>query len=83
MNPAQLRLTAIAALAFLAAIQSPAQGIVSPLTLQGLDEPVVRSARSTAMGGATVATCGDAAALFSNPAALSRLGSIEVRAGFS
>ncbi len=84
MNSARSRFVALAALLAAGVFQaSTQQGVFTPLTLQGLDQPVYRGARSTAMGGATIAACGDAGALFSNPAALSQLASVEIRAGLS
>lgn len=84
MNSAHSRLAALVVFLGAGVLPSAAQqGIFTPLTLQGLDRPVYRGARAAAMGGAAVAACGDAGALFSNPAALSQLASIEVRAGLS
>ncbi len=84
MNSARTRFAALMVFLGAGVLHSSAQqGIFTPLTLQGLDRPVYRGARAVAMGGATVAACGDAGALFSNPAALSQLASIELRAGLS
>jgi len=60
---------------------SSAQPSASPLDIQSLDQNVINGARSCAMGGTTVANANDAFALFSNPAALSQLSSLEIRAG--
>ncbi|MCX6138691.1 MAG: outer membrane protein transport protein [Ignavibacteriales bacterium] len=58
-----------------------AQPSAVPLDVQGLDQWTIAGVRSRAMGGASVASANDASALFSNPAALSRLSSFEIRAG--
>ncbi len=57
-----------------------AQPAASPLDVQGLDQNVITGARSRAMGGTGIASANDGSALFSNPAALSRLTSFEIRA---
>jgi long-subunit fatty acid transport protein len=57
------------------------QPAAGPLDVQGLDQTVIPGTRSRAMGGTTVANSNDASALFSNPAALSRVSSFEIRAG--
>lgn len=59
------------------------QGTGRTLTIEGLDQPLLRSARSTAMGGTAAATGGDLTALFMNPAALSFITAPEVRIGGS
>jgi len=58
-----------------------AQPAAGPLAVQGLEQTVLQGTRSRAMGGTAVANANDASALFSNPAALSRLRSFEIRAG--
>ncbi len=58
-----------------------AQPAAGPLAVQGLEHTVLQGTRSRAMGGTAVASANDASALFSNPAALSRLRSFEIRAG--
>jgi len=58
-----------------------AQIAAGPLTVQGLDHLSTAGVRSRAMGGTVGANGYDASALFSNPAALSRLKSAEVRLG--
>jgi hypothetical protein len=58
-----------------------AQPAARPLDIQGLDQFSVSGVRSRAMGGTGVASAVDASALFSNPAALARLSSLEIRAG--
>jgi long-subunit fatty acid transport protein len=58
-----------------------AQPAAGPLDIQGLNQQVITGARSRAMGGTAVANATDASALFSNPAALSRLSSFEIRGG--
>jgi long-subunit fatty acid transport protein len=69
-----------------AAVLCPASVVVAqpaagPLNIQGLDQFSVSGVRSRAMGGTGVASAVDASALFSNPAALARLSSFEIRAG--
>lgn len=59
------------------------QYVADPLTLQGIDNGVLMSARSRAMGSAGVSTGNDATVLFSNPAALARLRKVEFRVGAS
>ncbi len=56
-----------------------AQPAASPLSVQGLDQFSVIGVRSRSMGGTGAASANDASALFSNPAALSRLTSFEIR----
>ncbi|MCX6136403.1 MAG: hypothetical protein NTV54_02780 [Ignavibacteriales bacterium] len=56
-----------------------AQPAAGPLDIQGLDQFSVAGVRSRAMGGTAIANANDASALFSNPAALSRLNSFEIR----
>jgi hypothetical protein len=58
-----------------------AQIAAGPLDVQGLDQLSVVGGRSRAMGGTVGANGNDASALFSNPAALSRLGLFELRVG--
>lgn len=57
-----------------------AQPAASPLDIQGLDQFSITGVRSRGMGGTNIASANDASALFSNPAALSRLTSLEFRA---
>lgn len=83
MRLTQARLAAMTAVAVLGSLGLSAQGVSPSVVLQGLDQGVYRGARATAMGGATIAAAVDAGALFANPAALSQLESIEIRAGFS
>jgi opacity protein-like surface antigen len=56
-----------------------AQPASAPLDIQGLDQFTINGIRSRAMGGTSIANANDASALFSNPAALSRITSFEVR----
>lgn len=72
--------TIVAALLGFASIAT-AQPAAGPLTIQGLDQFSFTGVRSRAMGGTSAANALDASALFTNPAALSRLSSFEVRAG--
>ena len=58
-----------------------AQPAANALDIHGLDQFSLIGVRSRAMGGTTIANANDASALFSNPAALSKLKSIEIRAG--
>jgi hypothetical protein len=60
-----------------------AQGVASPLRYQGLDRSAIVGARSAAMGGSVIASPGDAASLFANPAGLASLTQYEVRVGGS
>jgi hypothetical protein len=60
-----------------------AQGVDNPLTIQQMDNFVVSSTRSRAMGGAVAAVGNDATVLFSNPASLTQLSLIDVRIGAS
>jgi hypothetical protein len=64
-------------------LPASAQGTGRTLTIEGLDQPLLRSARSTAMGGTAAATGGDLTALFTNPAVLSFITVPEVRIGGS
>ncbi len=59
----------------------PAQGIYRPLSFQGMEHSSVRSARTVALGGTSIALSNDASALFSNPAALMQMQIPEVRLG--
>jgi len=76
----KIELTIIAALLGCASVVS-AQPAASPLAVQGLDQVSFTGVRSRAMGGTSAANAIDASALFTNPAALSRLSAFEVRAG--
>ncbi len=71
----------IIAVSLCSVARSIAQPAAGPLDIQGLDQQVITGARSRAMGGTTTANVNDASALFSNPAALSRLQSFELRVG--
>ncbi len=77
------RFAALTAAAILGFFRVSAQGASPSVVLQGLDQGVYRGARATAMGGAAIAATADAGALFAHPAALSQLGSLEIRAGLS
>ena len=58
-----------------------AQPAAGPLTVQGLDQLSITGVRSRAMGGTGIASAVDASALFSNPAALGEISSLEIRGG--
>lgn len=58
-----------------------AQPAAAPLAVQGLDQFSFSGVRSRGMGGTGVASAVDASALFSNPAALANLTSLEIRLG--
>ncbi len=58
-----------------------AQPAASPLDAQGLDQQTITGGRSRGMGGTAVASANDASALFCNPAMLSQLTRLEIRAG--
>jgi hypothetical protein len=58
-----------------------AQGLTQPLRFQGLDHLSSPGARSRALGGSAVAWSVDPTSLFSNPANLVRLTSVQVMAG--
>jgi long-subunit fatty acid transport protein len=58
-----------------------AQPAAGPLDIQGLDRFVITGVRARAMGGVSIANVSDATALFVNPAALSQLTAMEIRAG--
>jgi len=60
-----------------------AQGLTQPLNIQGLERPFFLSSRSRGMGGTATSSAGDASAIFSNPAGLSAVQSLEFRAGAS
>ena len=68
-------------LLFVIPILVAAQGTYRPLSFQGMEQSAIRSARTVAMGGTSIALANDAAALFSNPAALMQLQMPEVRLG--
>ena len=70
----------VAALLSFASIVA-AQPASGPLTIQGLDQFSTSGVRSRAMGGTGIASALDASALFSNPASLGQLSSLEIRAG--
>jgi long-subunit fatty acid transport protein len=76
----KLDVTIIAAFLGFASVMV-AQPAAAPLDVQGLDQFSISGIRSRAMGGTGTANAMDASALFSNPAALSRLSSLEVRGG--
>ncbi len=81
MNLATKIIGVIVAATLCCASAMVAQIAAGPLDVQGLDQLSVASGRSRAMGGTVGANGNDASALFSNPAALSRLGSFELRVG--
>ncbi len=56
-----------------------AQPSSGPLNIQGLEQRSINGIRTRAMGGASTASANDASALFSNPATLTRITSMEVR----
>ena len=62
-------------------VHASAQPAAAPLNVQGLDQLSFSGVRSRAMGGTGVASALDATALFSNPAALASLTSLEIRLG--
>lgn len=68
--------------AFLSVVSiAVSQPAAAPLQIQGMDQFMLHGVRSRGMGGATVANGSDASAIFSNPAGLSKLTSLEIRAG--
>ncbi len=56
-----------------------AQGAYAPVRLQGLDQSTLHDVRSIGMGGAVTASGSTASVLFSNPAGLTKVGTMEVR----
>jgi long-subunit fatty acid transport protein len=58
-----------------------AQPSSAPLTIQGLEQRTINGIRSRGMGGTSVAASNDASALYANPAALTRISAVEMRAG--
>lgn len=58
-----------------------AQGYGAPLTVQGLDRTVQQSAASRALGGTMFGLTSDVGTMFSNPASLHTLKSIQVSLG--
>jgi hypothetical protein len=84
IDSGRTRTTVVLALAFAGLSASLlAQPAASPLGVQGMDQWLTAGARSRSMGSTRLAGGTDATALFSNPAALSNLTSIEVRVGGS
>ena len=75
------RALSLGALLFVFPVFVAAQGTYYPLSFQGMEHSSVRSARTVAMGGTSIALSNDATALFSNPAALMQLQMPEVRLG--
>lgn len=63
------------------AAPAPAQGVADPLSFHGLDQAPAPGARARAMGSFLVGDARDATALFTDPAALTRLDRPEVRFG--
>jgi opacity protein-like surface antigen len=57
-------------LCLIAGQQAGAQGYDTPLTMQGLNQKVLQSARSRAAGGITLGMNGDVTMMFANPALL-------------
>ncbi len=57
----------------------PGQGADIPLRLQGLDQNTMLDVRSIGMGGAVTASGNNASVLFSNPAGLTKINSLEIR----
>jgi opacity protein-like surface antigen len=60
-----------------------AQGVYTPLRVQGLDRFQSVGARSTGMGGASVAAGKDATDIFTNPAIMMNIDKISLRGGAS
>ncbi len=60
-----------------------AQDAGNPLRIQGLDQFSLTGTRARGMGGSVLATGGDANAIFSNPALLTKVKSLNVQVGGS
>lgn len=58
-----------------------AQGVYTPLNLQGMDRFGTIGARAAAMGGASVAAGNDVTGFFTNPASLLNVDNLSVKAG--
>lgn len=79
MRPTLKTLTALLFCVFVFSPGLNAQGAYAPVRLQGLDQSTLHDVRSIGMGGAITASGSNASVLFSNPAGLTKVGTMEIR----